>query len=137
MIRKYPPINEKCVHMLHSGDYNPDQWKNTPEIWDEDMRLTKLAHCNAMSVGIFAWAALEPEVGRFEFGWLDEIMDKLAKNGAYAVLATPSGARPAWMSAKYPVKDNIPFSLVVELSVAFLQIFLSIQRQASVHISKI
>ena len=25
--------------MLHGGDYNPDQWKATPEIWDEDMRL--------------------------------------------------------------------------------------------------
>jgi beta-galactosidase len=29
-------------------------------------------------------------------------MDKLAQNDGYAVLATPSGARPAWMSAKYP-----------------------------------
>jgi len=41
--------------------------------------LMKLAHCNAMSVGIFSWAALEPEEGRFEFGWLDEIMDRLAE----------------------------------------------------------
>lgn len=99
---KYSPINPKCPHFLHGGDYNPDQWKNTPEIWDEDMRLMKLAHCNAMSVGIFSWASLEPEEGKFEFGWLDEIMDKLAENGAYAVLATPSGARPAWLAAKYP-----------------------------------
>ncbi len=88
--------------MLHGGDYNPDQWRDTPEVWDEDMRLMKLAGCNAMSVGIFAWAALEPEEGRFEFGWLDTIMDKLAESGAFAVLATPSGARPAWMSQKYP-----------------------------------
>jgi len=102
LIKKYPPINKKFPHMLHGGDYNPDQWKHIPGIWDEDMRLMKLAHCNAMSVGIFSWAALEPEEGRFEFGWLDEIMDRLAENGAYAVLATPSGARPAWMSAKYP-----------------------------------
>jgi len=29
-------------------------------------------------------------------------MDMLAENGAYAVLATPSGARPAWMARKYP-----------------------------------
>lgn len=29
-------------------------------------------------------------------------MDRLTENGAYAVLATPSGARPAWLSAKYP-----------------------------------
>lgn len=88
--------------MLHGGDYNPDQWKDTPEIWDKDMRLMNLANCNAMSVGIFSWASLEPAEGQFEFGWLDEIMDKLAENHGYAILATPSGARPAWMSAKYP-----------------------------------
>ena len=62
---KYPPINPKFPHLLHGGDYNPDQWP--PDVWDEDMRLMKLAHCNAMSVGIFAWAALEPEEGRFDF----------------------------------------------------------------------
>jgi len=102
MINRYPPINPKCTSMLHGGDYNPDQWIKTPEIWDEDMRLMKLAGCNAMSVGIFSWTALEPQEGKFEFGWLDTIMDKLADNGAYAVLATPSGARPAWLSRKYP-----------------------------------
>lgn len=102
MEKFYPPINKKFPHLLHGGDYNPDQWKNTPGIWDEDMRLMKLAHCNAMSVGIFSWAALEPEEGKFEFGWLDNIMDMLAEKGAYAILATPSGARPAWMSNKYP-----------------------------------
>ena len=101
-MNKYSPINGKFPHFLHGGDYNPDQWKDTPEIWEEDMRLMKLAHCNAMSVGIFAWSSLEPEEGHFTFDWLDEIMDKLAKNGGYAVLATPSGARPAWMSFKYP-----------------------------------
>jgi beta-galactosidase len=99
---KYPPISEKCPHFLHGGDYNPDQWIDTPEAWDEDMRLMKLANCNAMSIGIFSWSSLEPEEGRYEFGWLDTIMDKLATNGGYAVLATPSGARPAWMSQKYP-----------------------------------
>ncbi len=97
---RYPPLAPQCPHMLHGGDYNPDQW--TPEVWDEDMRLMKLAGCNAMSVAIFAWAKLEPEEGRYEFGWLDTILDKLAAQHAVAVLATPSGARPAWMSAKYP-----------------------------------
>jgi len=60
-----------------------------------------LARCNAMSVGIFSWSALEPSEGRFEFGWLDGIMDRLAKQEMAAVLATPSGAKPAWMSRKY------------------------------------
>jgi len=99
---KFPPINPKFPHFLHGGDYNPDQWKETPEIWDKDMHLMKLAHCNAMSVGIFSWAMLEPEEGKYNFEWLDTIMDKLTENDAYAVLSTPSGARPAWMAQKYP-----------------------------------
>jgi len=99
---KYPPINPKLPHFIHGADYNPDQWLDYPEVLAEDLRLMKLANCNAMSVGIFAWAALEPEEGRFEFGWLDRVMDQLAANGIYAILATPSGARPAWLSQKYP-----------------------------------
>ncbi|WP_129724246.1 beta-galactosidase [Xylanivirga thermophila] len=99
---KYPPINCKYPHMLHGGDYNPDQWIKNPEILDEDIRLMKLAHCNVMSVGIFAWDALEPEEGKFQFEWLDNILDKLADNNIYAILATPSGARPLWLAQKYP-----------------------------------
>jgi len=100
MPTKFPPINPRFPHFLHGGDYNPDQWPE--DVWQEDMRLMKLANCNAMSVAIFAWAKLEPEEGKFDFSWLDKVMDLLAENGGYAVLATPSGARPAWMSAKYP-----------------------------------
>lgn len=100
MTDRYPPINAKAPVMLHGGDYNPDQWPE--DIWAEDMRLMKLANCNTMSVGIFAWARLEPAEGKFDFDWLDKTMDNLAENGAYAVLATPTGARPAWMSRKYP-----------------------------------
>jgi len=100
LINRYPPINPRFPHFIHGGDYNPDQW--TPDIWAEDMRLMRLAHVNSASVGIFSWTALEPEEGRFTFDWLDRIMDMLAENGEYAVLATPTGARPAWMSQKYP-----------------------------------
>ena len=98
--RRYPPLTSKLPRFLHGGDYNPDQWP--PEVWDQDLRLMRLSHCNAMTIGIFAWVKLEPSEGQFEFDWLDSIMDKLAEHGAVAVLATPSAARPAWMSAKYP-----------------------------------
>lgn len=101
-MKKHPPINPKCPHLLHGGDYNPEQWIATPEIWGEDMRLMKLAHCNAMSIGIFSWVMYEPHEGEFSFDWMDRVMDMLADNGVYAILATPSGAKPAWMSHKYP-----------------------------------
>ncbi|AOZ92370.1 beta-galactosidase [Paenibacillus crassostreae] len=98
----YPPFSDKIPSMLHGADYNPDQWQQYPDVLTEDIRLMKLAKCNVMSVGIFAWASLEPEEGIFTFEWLDGVLDRFAKNGIYAFLATPSGARPAWMSAAYP-----------------------------------
>ncbi|SDJ97194.1 beta-galactosidase [Sediminibacillus albus] len=101
MTKRYKPVSQKIPKMLNGADYNPEQWDQYPGILEEDMRLMKLAKCNVMSVGIFSWAKLEPEEGVFHFEWLDNILDKLAENGIFAFLATPSGARPAWMSEKY------------------------------------
>ncbi|WP_405174418.1 beta-galactosidase [Paenibacillus sp. FSL H8-0261] len=102
MTKKHSPISSKAPVMLHGADYNPEQWLKYPEILREDIRLMKLANCNVMSVGIFSWVSLEPEEGVFTFDWLDSVLDSFAENGIYAFLATPSGARPAWMSEKYP-----------------------------------
>lgn len=100
---RYPPIVKNMPHILHGGDYNPDQWiKWKDTIWKEDMRLAKLAGINTLTLGMFSWTALEPEEGQYNFAWLDELMDMLAENGIVAVMGTPSGARPAWMSRKYP-----------------------------------
>ena len=93
---------ESFPHFLHGGDYNPEQWIDTKEIWDEDMRLMKLANCNEMSVGIFSWSTLEPREGEYDFSFLEEILDKIHAAGGKAFLATPSGARPHWMADKYP-----------------------------------
>ena len=100
---QFPPIAAGFPHLLHGGDYNPEQWiKWKDAIWKEDMRLAKAAHINSLSVGIFSWSMLEPSENEYCFKWLDEIMDMLAENKLVAVLATPSGAKPAWMSKKYP-----------------------------------
>ena len=94
------PLTPKFPHMLHGGDYNPDQWLDRPDILEEDIRLMKEAHINCVSVGIFAWAKLEPQEGVYDFDWLEKIIDNLYKNGIYTVLATPSGAKPVWMSTR-------------------------------------
>ncbi len=62
----------------------------------------KLAHTNTFSVGIFSWSALEPEEGVYTFEWLDDMFENIHRNGGRIIMATPSGARPAWLSQKYP-----------------------------------
>ena len=78
------------TRLLHGGDYNPDQWLDCPEVLAEDIALMKKAHVNCVSLGIFAWSHLEPEEGRFDFDWLEKIMDDLYANGIYTILATPT-----------------------------------------------
>ena len=87
---------------LHGGDYNPDQWIDRPDILDRDVELMHEAHVNCVSIGIFSWAMLEPKEGVYDFEWLDSVIDRLWKGGIHVILATPSGARPAWMAQKYP-----------------------------------
>jgi len=100
MDRRFPLVSRQLPRLLHGGDYNPEQWP--PEVWDEDMRLMKQANVNVATVGVFSWVSLQPGPDRFEFGWLDTVMDKLAENGLYACLATPTAAHPAWLSRRDP-----------------------------------
>lgn len=88
--------------MLHGGDYNPEQWLDSPEILEKDIAYFKKAHINEVSMGIFSWSTLEPEEGEYHFEWMEEIIDKMHANGISVMLATPSAARPKWMADKYP-----------------------------------
>lgn len=101
-MKKFKPATPKFPHILHGGDYNPEQWKDHPNILEHDVELMKKADINCVSIGIFSWAALEPEKDVFTFDWLDNVIDRLWANGIHIILATPSGARPQWLAEEYP-----------------------------------
>ena len=44
----FEPIIKDMPHIMHGGDYNPDQWLEVPEVLKEDVRLMKLAHVNVV-----------------------------------------------------------------------------------------
>ena len=88
--------------LVHGGDYNPDQWLDRPDILEKDIEYFKEAGINCVTLGVFAWAAEEPTEDDFQLDWLAQIMDRLYQNGIYIILATPTGARPAWLDEKYP-----------------------------------
>lgn len=87
--------------LLHGGDYNPEQWLDKPDILAMDIEYFKKAGINTVTLGVFSWAKLEPEEGRYDFEWLEEIIDNLHRNGISVIMATPSGARPKWMADRY------------------------------------
>lgn len=91
-------------HILYGADYNPEQWPES--VWQEDMRLMKLARVNMVSINIFSWATLERRPGEYHFETLDRIMDMLAEHDIAADLATATPSPPTWMSRLYP--DMLP-----------------------------
>jgi beta-galactosidase len=90
--------------LRYGGDYNPEQW---PErVWAEDARLMREAGVNLVSVGIFSWARIEPAAGRYDFGWLDRVLDLLHDHGIGVDLATATASPPPWFSRAHP--DGLP-----------------------------
>ena len=97
----------QALGFLHGGDYNPDQWLDHPEILKQDLVMMQKAHINTVTVGVFAWALEEPTEGVYNFGWLDRVFDEMTKIHGHVILATPSGARPHWLSQKYPEVNRV------------------------------
>jgi beta-galactosidase len=64
------------------------------------------AGVNIVTVGVFSWAWLEPEPGRYEFGWLDRVLDLLAEHGIVADLATATASPPPWLARLHP--ESLP-----------------------------
>ena len=69
---------------------------------DEDIRMMKEAGLTVVRVGESTWSLFEPKEGVFEFGWMDQILDKMHKAGIKVILGTPTYSIPAWMAKKYP-----------------------------------
>lgn len=87
--------------MLFGADYYPEHWDKSE--WKEHARLMREGNLNAVRIAEFAWGRLEPEEGKFNFSWLDEIIDILAAEEIKVILGTPTAAPPKWLVNKYDV----------------------------------
>ena len=91
---------DKVKKILYGGDYNPEQWPE--EVWEEDMRMLKLANIDILTLNVFNWAMLQPDEDTYDFSKLDKIMKLVRDNGFKVFMATSTGAHPAWMARKHP-----------------------------------
>ncbi|WP_051967310.1 beta-galactosidase [Kitasatospora mediocidica] len=86
--------------LLYGGDYNADQWPE--QVWAEDARLMREAGVTLATVGVFAWARLQPAPDSWDFGWLDRLLDLLHAHGVAVDLATATASPPAWLVRAHP-----------------------------------
>jgi beta-galactosidase len=95
-----PSLTPRGTGLLYGGDYNPEQWP--VDCWREDVELMRQAGFNLATVGVFGWAELEPEPGRYRFDWLDDVLDLLHTHGIGVDLATATASPPPWFSHAHP-----------------------------------
>lgn len=93
-------LTENGRGIAFGGDYNPDQWSE--EIWDDDIRLMEKAGVNTVALAIFSWDRIQPTEDRWNFGWLDRIIEKLGKAGIATDLASATATAPLWLYEKHP-----------------------------------
>ena len=93
--------------ILYGGDYNPNQWPK--EVWEQDMAYFKDARINSATINVFSWAKIQPSEEEYYFDELDEIVAMLSRENYDIVLATSTGAMPAWMYRKYPEVGRVDY----------------------------
>lgn len=86
--------------MLYGVSYYPEH--KTREELEWDLKLIKESGINTVRMGEFAWCRMEPEPGKYEFSWLDEVVEELGKAGIRSILCTPTACPPAWMVELWP-----------------------------------
>lgn len=70
--------------------------------WPRDAQRMAAADINLARMAEFAWDRMEPEAGRFEFGFFDRAIEKLAEQGIQTMLCTPTAAPPRWLTRQHP-----------------------------------
>lgn len=73
--------------------------------WKRDIPLMKAAGFKVVRMGHLAWDSYEPEDGRFEFAWFDQVMDLMQKAGIKVVLDLAVRPAPLWLHREHPSID--------------------------------
>lgn len=74
-------------------------------------RYANLSGCSHQQCyhNVFSWAKIQPSEEKYDFSELDEIVKMLSEEDYDIVLATSTGAVPAWMARKYPEVERTDF----------------------------
>jgi beta-galactosidase len=87
-------------HMEFGVDYYPEDWP--PERLEIDAQLMQQAKFTAVRVADTNWERMEPQEGRYDFAWLDRVVEALNRHGMRVILCTSSYVPPAWLIQKHP-----------------------------------
>ncbi|WOE73891.1 beta-galactosidase [Alterisphingorhabdus coralli] len=88
------------VSMALGVCYYPEHWPE--EMWPTDFARMKALGISQVRIGEFAWSRLEPDPGRFDWGWLDRVMDIAGDHDLGIILGPPTATPPKWLIDSVP-----------------------------------
>lgn len=86
--------------MYYAVSYYPEHYET--DRLRKDIPLMKELGINAIRTGEFAWFLFEPKEGEYNFSWLDNVIEKLGKEGIMTIIGTPTASPPKWLIDKHP-----------------------------------
>ncbi|MFT4004398.1 MAG: beta-galactosidase [Lacrimispora sp.] len=86
--------------MLYGVSYYPEHKSKEELEWD--LKLIKESGINTVRMGEFSWCRMEPEEGKYDFSWLDPVIEELGQAGICTIIGTPTACPPAWMVEAWP-----------------------------------
>ena len=86
--------------LTYSVDYYPEHWDNSR--WETDAKMMRAAGVTSARIAEFAWCRMEPEEGRYDFAWLDRVIETLSAHGVSVMMCTPTATPPAWLCTEHP-----------------------------------
>ncbi len=94
--RYFPPAQMMTIGVY----YYPEAWPESQ--WERDISNIKRFGFEFIHVGEFAWTFMEPEEGKYDFAWLDKVVELAGKHGLKVILCTPTPTPPVWLVKKHP-----------------------------------
>ena len=82
------------------NEYMPSDLQ--PGRLERDVELMKNADITVVRMGESTWSLWEPEDGRFEYAWMDRVVDAMGKAGIKVIMGTPTYSIPTWMAKAHP-----------------------------------
>lgn len=80
--------------------YYPEHWPR--DHWAKDIKKMAEVGFEFIHLGEFAWAFIEPEEGKFDFAWMDEVVALSHQNGLKVIMCTSTPTPPVWLAQRHP-----------------------------------
>jgi beta-galactosidase len=94
------PANAPFTNILYGAAYYHEYMPY--ERLDKDVALMKDAGITVVRMGESTWSLWEPEDGKFEYAWMDRVVDAMGKAGIKVIMGTPTYSIPTWMYHSHP-----------------------------------